>query len=444
MKKLFIFISLIVTISVKADDFKTSFYNLLEKGDFELAEIFLREWEENDSVNPNLFLARFNLFLNKAYKTYIVLDREVDEENDGLILEKDLGSVHKGEEWNDSLFHLALAAIDEGIMYYPDRLDFRLSKTSAYEYRNDFKHLSDLAIDLLEYHNANECQWKWTEDSLLTNVEAKEIMLEYLHDYERILSENSNDDRLLDLNLRYYPDDPIALTLKGSIEYDAGRIDEAKKLLEHAYISSPEDPLIVNNLAYISMVVGDKERADALYSEVMDNENADEDSKITARRMKDQLYAELKEIDLYGFEFQFLPYFASRVVPGETGLEILCNKEYVIGIKLAENGYSIPIDITDVKVDRIGEGEDTIVVWTMPEPEKVPLARYIAFVPDKEAGNYHVYTLERSFDWDGNGPLWILGLTRKDEHSNFGDIPYPETPQEFAEQVLKVDNSDKR
>ncbi len=79
----------------------------------------------------------------------------------------------------------------------------------------------------------------------------------------------------------------------------------------------------------------------------------------------------------------------------------------------------------------------------MPYPKEMPLASYIAFVPDKEANNYRLYTLERSLNWDSPEPLWILGYTYKDGHSNFGDIPYPDTAEVFVKYVLKVMNSKK-
>ncbi|MDE6023026.1 MAG: tetratricopeptide repeat protein, partial [Muribaculaceae bacterium] len=315
---------------------------------------------------------------------------------------------------------MSVDAIDKGIALYPDRLDFRLAKVSAYDYRNDMDALSEAAVDILELSRIGSTQWKWTEDSLLHEDKAKEIMFDYLHDFERIMVEHSYNNKLLDLNLEYYPEDPVALTLKGSIEYEAGRMEDAQKYLERAYRVSPEDPLIVSNLAYISFAMGDRDKAEALYTAVVESDKADDESKEAAKNMINRMNEKLKEIDLYSFEFQFLPMFARELKPGETALEILCNKQYIIGIILPGNGYSIPVDIGEIRVDKIGNGDGAIVVWTMPEPKKIPLARYIAFVPDMAGDNYSVYTLERSLDWDGNGPLWVLGLTQKSGHSNFG------------------------
>lgn len=137
-------------------------------------------------------------------------------------------------------------------------------------------------------------------------------------------------------------------------------------------------------------------------------------------------------IALYGFEFKYLPIVAEEVLPNESGQKTLCDKDYMIGFRLTLSGYTLPIDEKDICIDMVGEGLEGVVVWTMPYPEDVPLARYIAFVPDLKANKYIVCILERTYDFDGKGPQWILGEVNKSIIINHGFVDYPFTPEEFV------------
>lgn len=434
MKKILTFISILVVFSTYAVEFKQSFYDLLDKGDVELAEIFLSEWESNDAGNPDLFLAKCNLLIAKSFEP-------TDNSN----------SCSKGLsdhtlmvlEPNDSIIQLAIETIKKGVEVFPNRLDFRLAEAQAYIYSDDKDSLSKLGIDILEHGRINDCQWDWSEGESLNPEEGLKNMLDGIHSIEYFLIKHSYQDNLLDLNLKYYPSDSEALLFKGMSLIDADKNDEARNYLEYAYETSPDDEFVMFYLAVVYSNIGEKEKENDLLRKIVGSEKADENLKKTAQALLEGKNTALKEIDLYRFEFSFLRDVADTCVPSKDSIDILLNKDNEIFYLLEQIGYYLPEDQKEIKFDVIGVGDDAIVVWTMPEPKEIPLARYIAFVPDKEANNYRLYTLERSLNWDGIEPLWILGLTYKDGHSNFGDILYPSTPEEFVTQVLKVINSKK-
>lgn len=142
----------------------------------------------------------------------------------------------------------------------------------------------------------------------------------------------------------------------------------------------------------------------------------------------------MEEINLalYEFEFKYLPIVAGEVLLNESGQKTLRDKDYVLGFRLTLSGHTLPIDEKDIRIDTIGDGLDAVVVWTMPYPEDVPLARYIGFVPDREANKYIIYTLERTYDFEGKGPQWILGEIGRDRIIHHGFVDYPFTPEEFV------------
>lgn len=443
IKKILLVVSFLLVCRVYADDIKTSFYNYLDNGEYMLAETALSEWENKDNGNPDLFLARFYLLLNKSYKFDKISDTKNVSSGDIFLIADSIGFSREDIELNDSIFNLAIEAIDKGIEAFPDRLDFRFAKAAACRFVYDMQKLYQTVEGILEQSRINDCLWRWTGDEALDSEASLDLMLEGINNFETDLAENFDFYELLALNLKYYNDDPIALAIKGLLKYNSGNKEEAKKFLQCAYEIAPDNLYVVFNFADICLNLGEKDKAYSLYSSVLENEQADEDSKGAARQMIEYMDADTKSIDLYLFEYQYIPMIAKGVVPCETGLEILCNVDYITGPCLANFGYSFPEDQKDIKIDVIGKGEDAVAVWTMPEPKIIPLARYIAFVPDLQANNYMVYTLEKSIDWDGEGQTWVLGLTCQDGHSNFGGVPYAETPDDFVNIVMRIINSNK-
>lgn len=140
-----------------------------------------------------------------------------------------------------------------------------------------------------------------------------------------------------------------------------------------------------------------------------------------------------QEIDLYSFEFQVLPVLASYLPPQPESAVLLSHPEF------ATDSLGIKVDLNprDIKVTTVGKEEAQAVVWTMPAPPRVPLALYIAFIPDESNENYRIFYLEKSFDF-GDGPLWVLGTATPEGHSNYGDVDYPASPEKFTELIYSV------
>ncbi len=430
MKKLLTVIFLFVIFSTYAFEFKQSFYDLLDKGDTELAEIFLAEWESNDVGNPELFLAKATLLLAKSF---------IASENPNGNPEDIYNNSQMIVEPNDSILHLALETLREGIEVFPNRLDFRLAKAQAFQYIDDQKSLSKLGIDILKHSRVNGCKWDWNDGESLNAEEGLKNMLDGIHAIEYYLYHHSFKDDLLDLNLKYYPSDSEALLVKGMSLMDDGKYKEARRFLEFANEKQPDDYAVMFYLGVVYSKMGEKEKEKEILKKIVESDNADEKIKQTAKAILEGQDSNLKEMDLYRFEFNFLIDVADTCVPSADSIEILSNEDDAIFYLLEQIGYYLSVQ-GEIKIDIIGEGDEGIVVWTMPEPKEIPLARYIAFVPDKEANNYRLYTLERSLNWDDIDPVWILGYCYNGGHSNFGEIPYPSTPEEFVNQVLKVFN----
>lgn len=416
MKRMIIIVcALVGWMALGASEYKESFYRLLDT-DLAQADSLLRVWERNDPDNPEIYPARFNFYLRGAMKSGITDPVE---------------SIQEQIVWDDSLVNKALEIIDQGISLYPDRLDFRFGRATVCGMTDDWEGVTDTGISIIDRARDNKCRWLWSDNEVLQPDSASAVMLDGLHDYERQLAVAGQSQQLLDTNLKYYPSDPIALTLKSALTYEAGEQKEAISLMELAYLAAPDDPLIADNLAYMYFAAND-DRAASLCRAVIDNPDATDEQRAHAQEILRLMSGETLEMRLYDFEFIMLPALASGVQPGQDGVDLLSTTDYVLGPRLRRAGYHITLDPKDIKVDVIGQGDGAIVVWTMPDPPEVPLSKYIAFVPDTDQNCYRVYELEKSFNLDFIGQVWVLGIAMPGAHSNFGDVPYPATPEEFV------------
>ncbi|MDE7154032.1 MAG: hypothetical protein K2O00_06275 [Muribaculaceae bacterium] len=293
MKTFILALCLLSGFYASAQDYEKQFYELLEEKSYERADSIIKEWEAADKNNPEIFPARFNLLLWKSQNSIVVLDSNPDVEESIWVLTdsagKPAGSVYSSVTINDSIYYEGIKVIDQGIELFPDRLDFRLGKAAAYAYKEDWEKLSKTVIEILEHGEKNRNAWIWTGNEPLDAKDATTAVLESIHEYEGQLIDNYNPMELLDANLKYYPDDHIALNSKGAVLFLAGKSEEALEYIERAHKQTPEDPLVSYNIGYINMELGNKEKALTGFQLVLDNENASEEMKRSAQENIDIL-----------------------------------------------------------------------------------------------------------------------------------------------------------
>lgn len=296
MKRFLFYLCCLLCLQASATDYKSTFYEMLEESDFKQAEAILNQWEVESKEDPEVIVARFNLYVNAAHNEIIVLDN-IDNASDLSLVFSDkegnpVGVVRSEATWNDSLVNEAVKIIDYGIKLYPDRLDFRFGKASLYQFIEDWENFSATAVDVLNRAKLNNGKWFWTDNEALSDNTSINDMLEAIHEYERTLASNSNNEDLLNLNIKYYPNDHIALTLKGALAYGKGDVDKALEYMNRAHNSDPSDILIVCNLALLYKETKDIAKAKELYQSILDNREAESEWKIEAERMLKQIETE--------------------------------------------------------------------------------------------------------------------------------------------------------
>lgn len=132
-------------------------------------------------------------------------------------------------------------------------------------------------------------------------------------------------------------------------------------------------------------------------------------------------------MDLYEFEYHLLPFIAKCITEDAMDPEFYSSKADIIGVT-EMNCDGVEWDWNDLSLADIRSGENSVLVFTLPEPYRVPLAKYAAIVvyPDFRT---ECFTLEKSYD------CWMLCGVDGESHRNFGEVPECASPEDFVKAI---------
>ncbi len=405
MKKLLAFVFLTVTLALAADNYQISFNACLSDGKLQAADSILDEWSRATPADPELFPARFNLLLNRATSDATM---------------------------RDSLVDCAFAEIDRGIAVYPDRIDFRLCKAEAASVEGRWSAVIEAVDGILDYDVENGGHWLGMGNTLLTNVDT--ILADAV--FERLGDIYSSDSRTVvnsalstaDKAAKRFGNDVRILNMAGNLNFGVANNDAALRYFEEAALIAPDDAIPLTNIGYIKYQQGDSVKALEIFRKI-ETGDYDEESRNIARQMIAQITTPVQNMPEYFYFFRYMPQIAEQVTSAASLLDVKMINSQIP----ASNKLRSPFADTDIKVDDIPQldGEPKVIVWTFPMPKKIPMCRYIAFVADGK-GKHKILTLEKSLE-----NYWIVGTMKDTEHSNFGDVPYPDDAAAFVEALRK-------
>lgn len=405
MKKLLAFGFLTVTLALAADNYQISFNACLSDGKLQAADSILDEWSRATPTDPELFPARFNLLLNHA---------------------------NSDATRRDSLVDCAFAEIDRGISAYPDRIDFRLCKAKAASVEGRWSAVIEAVDGMLDHDVENGGHWLGMGNTLLTNVDT--ILADAV--FERLGDIYSSDSRTVvnsalstaDKAAKRFGNDVRILNMAGNLNFGVANNDAALRYFEEAALIAPDDAIPLTNIGYIKYQQGDSVKALEIFRKI-ETGHYDEESRNIARQMIAQITTPVQNMPEYFYFFRYMPQIAEQVTSAASLLDVKMINNQIP----ASNKLRSPFADTDIKVDDIPQldGEPKVVVWTFPMPKKIPMCRYIAFVADGK-GKHKILTLEKSLE-----NYWIVGTMKDTEHSNFGDVPYPDDAAAFVEALRK-------
>lgn len=254
--------------------------------------------------------------------------------------------------------------------------------------------------------------------------------------FERLGDIYSSDSRTVvnsalstaDKAAKRFGNDVRILNMAGNLNFGVANNDAALGYFEEAARIAPDDAIPLTNIGYIKYQQGDSVKALEIFRKI-ETGDYDEESRNIARQMIAQITTPVQNMPEYFYFFRYMPQIAEQVTSAASLLDVKMINSQIP----ASNKLRSPFADTDIKVDDITqlEGEPKVVVWTFPMPKKIPMCRYIAFVADGK-GKHKILTLEKSLE-----NYWIVGTMKDTEHSNFGDVPYPDDAAAFVEALRK-------
>lgn len=265
-------------------EYKQKFNELFTKGDAPGQEKLLEEWEKTGIDDPEFYVAYFNYCVKHSRKELIWTDNNPA----GTEYLKLTGKAETGEDvvaymnfetnYDKDLLEKGFTMIAKGINKYPDRLDMRFGEIYMFGESGDYKKFTSKIIQTVEYSAKNNNKWIWDSSKQLENP--KEFMLGAIQEYQ-IKLYNTGNDALLDnmkniaeAVLKYYPDNVESLSnlsLVYSIRKEYGK---ALEVLSAAEKIAPQDCIVLNNIANIHRINGDKEKSLQYYELITKYGNA--------------------------------------------------------------------------------------------------------------------------------------------------------------------------
>lgn len=194
-------------------------------------ETILNDWEKVDSLNQKMLIARYNYYLTKSQRTEVVTKntRRYLGMNPLLTLKDSTDRkvfYYQETFYDDSLFSMAMQAIDKVISLFPDRIDLRFMKAASlvsYEKDSPDMALSCLS-DIIDKDEAGKKKWEYP-DQEMTEELFRTIIQEYCNTFYLIGSMSSYEAfRTLSEKMNsIWPKDPVFLSNLGTYYFVAAK-----------------------------------------------------------------------------------------------------------------------------------------------------------------------------------------------------------------------------
>lgn len=255
------------------------FNEAISRYDIDGAAAVIDEWEKAYPGDAEIFALQANYHFQKAINEEIVMsDTEPDDGREYLLTKDSLGVqryLYSEIRIDSTELKAAQAALTEGILNHPDRLDLRLGKITVHLYVDEH----DLAVQevksALERSLKNQNRWTDTLDEPI-ETDGVSYLRECIQDYLSQLIEAddlASAEKMIDDCILSYPKDAVFLTDKGVLRFYADDLKGALKWFRKASKADPDDMLIMANIANIYEKMGNRKKALKYYSIIAESDD---------------------------------------------------------------------------------------------------------------------------------------------------------------------------
>lgn len=278
-----LFIIILITNSADAQEYMAQFKQMLAAQDTTAQLKLLQQWELKNSKDPDLYVAYFNYYVNRARKEMIQLG--VKPKGEALALYDSTGTEPAGYisgtvHYNEGYANKAKEYIDRGIAVAPDRMDIRFGKVFMLGELEEYDAFTNEIVKAIDYGASINYKWKWIDNKLLDDGRA--CMLDAIQNYFTQLYDTEDDTqmnnmkRIAETVLKHLPKNVPNLSNLAIVYILTDENDKALEVLLRAEKVNPKDAIVLNNIATTYRNMGNKEKAIKYYQLTIQYGNRDE------------------------------------------------------------------------------------------------------------------------------------------------------------------------
>lgn len=281
--------TLLLSNVVLSQTYQEKFQLLFQKKDTSQVKKLLHEWEKSNPGDPELYTSAVNFYFSNSKQMVASLDRKQTGKGSFQLTDssgKVAGYLNSDLSYRPDQLTLGLQYIDKGIAKFPNRLDMRFGKSYVLQQIADYETFTSEIIKTVEYSRIIKNDWLWTNNKKLDDGE--HFMLETIQTYLRELYDTQNDSLLENMKqigeatIKYYPNNVEILSTTAVANTLTKNYDAALVYLKRAEKINSKDFIVLNNIARVYKLKGDKANAIKYY--VLTEKYGDEEAKETARR----------------------------------------------------------------------------------------------------------------------------------------------------------------
>jgi tetratricopeptide (TPR) repeat protein len=279
MKKLILTFAVLILFynHIQGQSYTEQFNDLMSARDTVAQLRFLEKWETANSNDPDLYISYFNYYYNLSIKKVVRLEKTPHGKNSYVKLDsvtkKPVGYWYVDIVFKPEVIAKGFRYIDMGIEKFPSRLDMRFAKVYAYGKMEDYDDFTKEIIRSIDYSKDIENNWTWKDGK--PPVEPLTFFLNNVQNYQMQLYNTGKESLLNDMILianeilKYYPGHAESLTNLASVYMLKKEYDSALEVLHRAEKLTPDNYIIISNLAEAYKHKGDKQNAKKYYELVI-------------------------------------------------------------------------------------------------------------------------------------------------------------------------------
>ncbi|MEQ9187140.1 MAG: hypothetical protein RLP15_05345 [Cryomorphaceae bacterium] len=257
------------------DDHQRIFDQLSNDGKWESIPNVLTSWESSSPTDAQLFVAKFNYYFHESRKEVVQM---VTEEPEGeYLVVKDtatgepVGYMHSTLAYDDSIFNLAIEAINEGLKFHPKRLDMHFGKIYVLRERGQVDAHIDAIVKVIHRHEKYHDQWLWANDEPVDDIDA--MFTGSMQDYCYALFNMPEPrldgvSRISSLLTQLYPSDVRFYSNLGACSLMTQDFPSALQYFLTANEKQKNDPVVLSNIAYTYLLLNQPESAKIYYQQL--------------------------------------------------------------------------------------------------------------------------------------------------------------------------------